>query len=199
LRNNPDYNEYLKLRNKFTKNAQFYFDAALLFFESGKRYQAAKILSNLTEVFLSDVSQPLRLAAYSYQFLGYHVDAIGLFRYLKKKRPEEPQAYRDLANALAEQAKSTYLSNIQTQKNIANKPSTLGYFTQECIRIYKEALELQYFVITGAWDVRFSQIQVTTMMDYNRVVAQLHEYNMYQLLVTSIGTLLVLILTLNLN
>lgn len=133
------YETYLKLKEEYGETPAFYVDAADYFFKKGKCETAVLILSNLAELNLEDV-QLLRILGYKLTEYDSPKQAISVFRKVLKLKEEEPQSYRDLGLALAQ-----------------NKE-------------YNEAVKMLYKVVTDDWDGRFEGIQLIAMNEINNIV-----------------------------
>ncbi len=99
------YQKYLQLVEKENKSPGFYMSAGDIFRDSPEF--AAKIWSNIAEIQL-DNHENIRTLAYLLRSIGYFKEAIPLFKRILEVRPDEPIAYRDLAN--------TYVLNNQLDK-----------------------------------------------------------------------------------
>ena len=138
--NNELYDSYLRLKADYIEIPGFYFDVADLFQERGLKKEALIILSNLAELQI-DNYKVLKVLGHRLQQLGYHDLAIRQFRKVLTLRDEEPQSYRDLGLALAENAE------------------------------YQEALvELYQVIIKRHWNDRFGPIEVVATEEINNVL-----------------------------
>ncbi|CAF1450416.1 unnamed protein product [Rotaria sp. Silwood1] len=186
------YEVYLNERQSYSKSPSFYFDVASYFFSQAKsvitkssfidkfnqqhltsifgiqlfskkndsnsnassssvnKYQilGLRILTNVLELELES-PQLLRTVAYKLVELGLLNLAENVLRHIVNLRSDEPQSYRDLALLLQE-------SNIQN-KNIA-----------EISDLFKK-------VVFGEWDERFTEIEVTTLHEFNWFLFQFHQ------------------------
>eukprot|EP00466_Bigelowiella_natans_P011835 jgi/Bigna1/141424/aug1.62_g16132 len=94
--------------------------------------------------------------------------ALSLFERIKVLRPEEPQSYRDLALCLSD--KALRMAN-KAAANEGDKDSDGDSCERkEVRRIVARALSLFARVVTGKWDKRFIEIEVTTLMELNAFV-----------------------------
>ena len=103
----PDarYAEYLKQREEHGNAPSFYFDCAGWFFKANERALAVRILSNLSEMKLNDVSL-LRTMGWRLREAKCYDESIAVFRRVLAMRGEEPQSKRDLALVLTERGKA---------------------------------------------------------------------------------------------
>lgn len=103
----PDarYAEYLKQREEYANAPSFYFDCAGWFFKANERALAVRILSNLSEMKLNDVSL-LRTMGWRLREAKCYDESIAVFRRVLAMRGEEPQSKRDLALVLTERGKA---------------------------------------------------------------------------------------------
>ena len=103
----PDarYAEYLKQREEHGNAPSFYFDCAGWFFKANERALAVRILSNLSEMKLNDVSL-LRTMGWRLREAKCYDESIVVFRRVLAMRGEEPQSKRDLALVLTERGKA---------------------------------------------------------------------------------------------
>jgi tetratricopeptide (TPR) repeat protein len=90
------YNTYLALKRKYQNQPSFYVDVSDYFLKMGKKKEAIRILSNISELEMEN-PQMLRILAHRCEQLGEYKLAVSVFETVKKMRPEEPQSYRDLA------------------------------------------------------------------------------------------------------
>ncbi|CAF4090586.1 unnamed protein product [Rotaria sordida] len=112
------------------------------------QYIGLRILTNVLELELESV-QLLRTVAYKLVEFGLYNLAENIFRYIKNVRSDEPQSFRDLALLLQE-------SNSETKNLI------------EISGLFKK-------VIFGEWEKRYSEIEVTTLLELNCFVFQFHQ------------------------
>jgi Ca-activated chloride channel family protein len=85
-------------------------------------------------------AQLIRVVAYKLEELGALNLAEQMFRRVLKMNPHEPQSYRDLALVLGKLLK------------------------------YKESIQLLWKVVTGKWDSRFDEIEITALVELNRMI-----------------------------
>ncbi|MBQ9242970.1 MAG: DUF2135 domain-containing protein [Proteobacteria bacterium] len=100
------YSTYLRQRAKYADSPAFYLDCAGLFLKENKRELALRILSNLAELKLDNVSL-LRVYAWRLREAGEFDHAIVVLRKVLKLRPDEAVSWRDLALTLTMRAKKT--------------------------------------------------------------------------------------------
>ncbi|MFN8359241.1 MAG: VIT domain-containing protein [Candidatus Kapaibacterium sp.] len=136
-----EYSEYLTLKKEYGASPGFYLDCADYFAEKGMKSVALRILTNIAEMELEN-HQLLRVLAHRLSQLGYTALAIDVFRDVLEMREEEPQSYRDLALALAEDKQ------------------------------YQAAADTLYRVITKKWDSRFSEVELIALSELNHVLYQ---------------------------
>ncbi|WP_341902171.1 VIT domain-containing protein [Fluviicola taffensis] len=92
------YTTYLSLKKKYQNQPSFYVDVSDYFLKLGKKKEAIRILSNISELEMEN-PQMLRILAHRYEQMREYELAVSVFERVKKMRPEEPQSYRDLALA----------------------------------------------------------------------------------------------------
>lgn len=136
-----EYSVYLELKKEYGTNPGFFMDCADFFSERNNKTLALRILSNIAEMELEN-HQLLRVLAHRLEQLGYISLAIDVFRDVLEMREEEPQSYRDLSLALAE-----------------NKQ-------------YQEAEDTLYKVITKKWDARFPEVELIALNEWNNILTK---------------------------
>ncbi len=188
------YQIYLNERQSYSKSPSFYFDVASYFLSQTRssiskpslidtfnkqyststfeiqtnlnsnqyQYFGLRILTNVLELELES-PQLLRTVAYKLVELGLLNLAENIFRHILNLRSDEPQSFRDLALLLQE-------SNSQNNQ-------------------VKEISDLFKKVIFGEWDVRFAEIELTTLHEFNYLLYQYHQQQ--QQLSTSIDNRLI--------
>lgn len=134
------YHVYLEERPDYAHSTAFFLDAADVFFERKQVALGLRVLSNLAEMELENPAV-LRILGYRLLQAGRADLARGVFTQVKEMRPEEPQSYRDLAQACA----------------------ALGDF--------QAAVDLLWEVVTGTWDFRFPEIELMALVELNALVA----------------------------
>jgi tetratricopeptide (TPR) repeat protein len=90
------YKYYLRAKEYFNNNPEFYFDSYDLLMESDMKKKALLVISNLLEMRLED-HELARTIAYRLMELKEYELAEIAFEDILKIRGEEPQSYRDLA------------------------------------------------------------------------------------------------------
>ena len=93
------YAEYLAQRRAYATSPAFYLDCAGFFFAQGDTARAVRILSNLLELRLEDPGL-LRVCAWRLKEAGAYDAALPILRRIARLRPEQPFAWRDLAQVL---------------------------------------------------------------------------------------------------
>jgi hypothetical protein len=102
----------------------------------------------------------LRVVGYRLVDVGDVDTAITLFEDVLEMRPEEPQSYRDLADALALRwDDATWRLAHQQQADF-----DISY-----------AMLLLHQVILGKWDLRLQEIEVTALMELNRLISKVDQ------------------------
>ncbi|KAG2391861.1 hypothetical protein C9374_013346 [Naegleria lovaniensis] len=134
------YKEYLKQRESLKDSPAFYLDVADLFLTKLKN-------NELGVRILSNIAELELENTQLYRIVGYRLDqanelelAEWVFERVKKLSPGEPQSYRDLA------------------------------LVKERMGKYSEAMELFNKVITGKWDMRFDEIELTVATEMNHLL-----------------------------
>ena len=135
------YPAYLAIKEEYKTTPSFFLEVASLFEERGLKEKALIILSNLAELEAENY-RLLRVLGYRLKQLGYNEYAIEQFKTVLRLRPEEPQSYRDLGLA--------YAQNNQ----------------------YQEAVDMLYKIVEGSWDDRFPEIEVIAVEEMNQVIAE---------------------------
>ncbi len=144
------YKEYLNQRKNYQKSPAFYLDCAHLFFKEKQDKLALRILSNLSELKIEEVSL-LRVYAWRLREAGDLDNAIIILRKVANLRPDESISWRDLAQTITMRAK----------KNKNAKDA-------------QEALELYHKVIFTSWNNE--SYRDSTDMLYIALIA-LEEFN----------------------
>ncbi|MBN9300693.1 DUF2135 domain-containing protein, partial [Dysgonomonas mossii] len=135
------YPAYLAIKEEYKTTPSFFLEVASLFEERELKEKALIILSNLAELEAENY-RLLRVLGYRLKQLGYNEYAIEQFKTVLRLRPEEPQSYRDLGLA--------YAQNNQ----------------------YQEAVDMLYKIVEGSWDDRFPEIEVIAVEEMNQVIAE---------------------------
>mmetsp|Transcript_24565 Transcript_24565/g.59127 ORF Transcript_24565/g.59127 Transcript_24565/m.59127 type:complete len:1153 (-) Transcript_24565:153-3611(-) len=169
----------------YGKTPSFYFDCASFLFEmaatakddAGKQQLQREALEVITSVLELGFEDPLllRFVAYRLQIesegqnLGKQgsmsealsIVAKALFARVRKIRPEEPQSFRDYALALCADA--------ERLAQIAKEPDQ----KDRLVACIEEALSNFARVVTGKWDGRFNEVEVTALMEMNAFIAKM--------------------------
>lgn len=132
------YATYLSLKPEYGASPAFYLDCSDYFRKQGKKKESLRILSNIAEMEL-DNYQLLRILGHRLQQLEETDLAVLTFREVLNMREEEPQSYRDLAIALADQGEA------------------------------QEAVDLLYEMVEGDWNDRFPDIEVIAVQEINQI------------------------------
>ncbi|MBC7865822.1 MAG: DUF2135 domain-containing protein [Bacteroidia bacterium] len=134
------YSTYIELKKKYFELPAFYIDASDYFIKLKNKKIAIRVLSNIAEIDLEN-RQLLRILAHRLQEMNENKMAISVFEKVLKIGEEEPQSYRDLGLAYAQ-----------------NKE-------------YQKAVDLLCKVVNRNWDGRFPQIEAFTACEINHIVA----------------------------
>ena len=147
IKTNPGdgYREYLRQRTEYAASPAFFFDSGAYFISVNQREIGLRVLSNLLEMDLEDVSL-MRMYAWRLQQAGELDQAIEVFERVLALRDDEPQSYRDLALALGERWQLTAAG-------------------EDILR----AMELLYAVVKKDWE-RFPEIEIIALMELNRLI-----------------------------
>jgi len=81
-----------------------------------------------------------------------------LYRQILKLRPDEPQSYSDLAAVLARRIFRTIKGNTSTSTRDSKLLATAN-----------EAMDLYRQVIVKKWDVRWSQVELSSLSEMSRL------------------------------
>jgi tetratricopeptide (TPR) repeat protein len=135
------YQTYLNLRSKNSSTPAYYFDVSDIMLQQGMPDQALRVLSNIAELELEN-HELLRTLAHRLQQLKKYDLAIESFKSVLKIREEEPQSYRDLGLA--------YADNEQ----------------------YQQAVDMLCKVINQKWDSRFPEIELIAIGEINTIIAK---------------------------
>jgi len=134
------YRVYLDERPTYTQSTAFFLDAADIFFERKQPELALRILSNLAEMNLEN-RHILRILGYRLMQVKQAALAIPVLEQVLELAPNEPQSWRDLGLAQAE--------NRQVQKAVNNL----------------------YEVVRRPWNNRFPDIELIALAELNAIVA----------------------------
>lgn len=136
------YAKYLQQTSEWGTSPAFYLDVSELFFRQKEATLGVRILTNILELSIED-HQLLRIVGYKLSQAGMKFLAKDVFEKVLQMRPDEPQSYRDLALVLQRIGK----------------------------RHYQRAADLLWKVVKGKWDSRFEEIELTVLMELNRLLA----------------------------
>jgi tetratricopeptide (TPR) repeat protein len=134
------YRVYLDERPTYTQSTAFFLDAADIFFDRNQPQLALRILSNLAEMNLEN-RHILRILGYRLMQVKQAALAIPVLEQVLALAPNEPQSWRDLGLAQAE--------NRQTQQAVNNL----------------------YEVVRRPWHNRFPDIELIALAELNAIVA----------------------------
>lgn len=143
MRRTPDdrlYHVYLEEAIDHARSTAFFLDVADVFFERKMPALALRALSNLAEMELENPAV-LRILGYRLLQAGRADLARPVFAQVLELRPEEPQSYRDLAQACA------------------------------AIGEVQAAIDLLWEVVVGEWDGRFPEIELVALIELNALIA----------------------------
>lgn len=135
------YSKYLELKPQYGKYPVYFIDASRIASERGMKQLALRILSNIAEMELEN-RQLMRVLGNRLLQIGYAGKAVQTLEDVLKIAEEEPQSYRDLAIAYAE--------NGDTQR----------------------AVEMLYSIATKDWHGRFPEVELIALNEMNNVIAQ---------------------------
>lgn len=135
------YAVYLDERPSYLSSTAFFLDAADIFLERGQTALALRVISNLTEMNLEN-RHILRILAYRLTQAGQVKLALPVLRKVLALSPDEPQSYRDLGLALAEDAQ------------------------------YQQAIERLWEVVVRPWNNRFPDIELIALAELNAINAR---------------------------
>jgi Ca-activated chloride channel family protein len=135
------YRIYLDERAAYLSSSSFYMDAAGVFFDRGLQELGLRVLSNLAEMNLEN-RQLLRLYAYRLVQAKRNDLAIPVFERISELAPNEPQSWRDLGLALADDG--------QPQR----------------------AVNALWEVVSRPWNGRFAGVNMIALAELNAIAAQ---------------------------
>jgi Ca-activated chloride channel family protein len=138
---NQLYRIYLDERTAYLSSSSFYMDAAGVFFDRGLPELGLRVLSNLAEMNLEN-RQLLRLYAYRLVQAKRNDLAIPVFERISELAPNEPQSWRDLGLALADDG--------QPQR----------------------AVNALWEVVSRPWNGRFAGVNMIALAELNAIAAQ---------------------------
>jgi tetratricopeptide (TPR) repeat protein len=138
----PDqmYAIYLDERPSYTSSTAFFLDAADIFIERGQQDLGLRILSNLAEMNLEN-RHILRILAYRLLQAKQPKLALPILQRVLALSPNEPQSWRDLGLAYAEDAQ------------------------------YQKAVDSLWEVVARSWDRRFPDIELIALNELNALIA----------------------------
>ncbi len=134
------YRVYLDERPTYTNSTAFFLDAADIFFDRNQPQLALRILSNLAEMNLEN-RHILRILGYRLMQVKQAALAIPVLEQVLALAPNEPQSWRDLGLAQAEN------------------------------RQYQKAVDSLYEVVRRPWHNRFPDIELIALAELNAIVA----------------------------
>jgi len=134
------YSIYLDERPTYANSTAFFLDVADIFFERGQTELGLRILSNLAEMNLEN-RQVLRILAYRLLQAKQTQLALPILQQVLVLSPNEPQSWRDLGLAYAEEG------NLQL------------------------AVDNLWEVVSRSWDGRFPDIELIALNELNAIVA----------------------------
>jgi tetratricopeptide (TPR) repeat protein len=132
------YEKYLSMRDKYKDMPSFYIDIADYFEQAKKHDEALRILSNLAEIRPDDY-RLMRVLAHRLEQWHESRMAIAVYQEVLKVKSEEPQSYRDLGLALADDKQ------------------------------YQKAADMLCRVVNKQWDVRFPEIEALTACEIDHL------------------------------
>lgn len=135
------YAAYLDERGSYTASTAFYLDAADIFIDRGETDLGLRILSNLAEMNLEN-RHILRILAYRLVQARQFSAALPILRKIQRLSPDEPQSYRDLGLALAEDGQN------------------------------QAAIEQLWRVVSRPWAQRFPDVELIALAELNAIVAR---------------------------
>lgn len=135
------YRIYLDERAGYLSSSSFYMDAAGVFFERGLPELGLRVLSNLAEMNLEN-RQLLRLYAYRLLQAKRNELAIPVFERISELAPNEPQSWRDLGLALADNGQ------------------------------HQRAVNALWEVVSRPWNGRFAGVNIIALAELNAIAAQ---------------------------
>lgn len=139
------YSVYLDQRLLHQASPSFFLDCGDYFLSSGQTALGLRVLSNLLEIQLEDISL-MRIYGWRLQQAGKLDEAVRIFERIQHLRDDEPQSHRDLGLALAERWEQSGDRDDATR-----------------------AMEALYTVVEQQWD-RFPEIELIAMMELNRLI-----------------------------
>ncbi len=138
------YSKYISIKKIYAAQPSFFVDVADYFIKLKETESAIRILSNIAELELEN-HQLLRVLAHRLQQLNENKLAICTYRKILEIRDEEPQSYRDLGLAYADDKQ------------------------------YQKAVDYLCKVVNRVWDSRFPQVECLAVAEINHVLAKSKE------------------------
>lgn len=135
------YSKYLELKPQYGKYPVYFIDASRIASERGMKQLALRILSNIAEMELEN-RQLMRVLGNRLLQIGYAGKAVQTLEDVLKIGEEEPQSYRDLAIAYAENGDA------------------------------QRAVEMLYSIATKDWHGRFPEVELIALNEMNNIIAQ---------------------------
>ena len=148
------YKEYLNQRNNYGTSPAFYLDCAHLFFNENQKELAVRVLSNLSELKVDNVSL-LRVYAWRLRESGDLDDAVIILRKVADLRPDESISWRDLAITLTMRAKKN--------KNAKD--------AQEALNLFHKVIFTSWFNESYRDEADLLNIAVIALEDYNELIS----------------------------
>jgi len=160
-------------------------------FDMGSHDLGVRILTNLAELELEN-PQFLRLLAFKLFSQGekYSLLTIDILRRVLKMRPEEPHSYFYLAIALVQNANRILWKdeNGDSGDLTGVLPIVPGLDAIDPLEIskkhYTEAISLFQKILLGKWDARFAQVEVSSVMEMNRMANYITFHGLYHQLLS---------------
>lgn len=135
------YHVYLDERPSWLDSTAFFLDVADIFIERGQTELGLRILSNLSEMNLEN-RQILRILAYRLLQAKQVGLTLPILRQVLALSPDEPQSWRDLGLAYAEDGQ------------------------------YQQAVNSLWEVVSHPWNGRFPDIELVALAELNAIVAR---------------------------
>ncbi len=148
------YKEYLNQRHEYGTSPAFYLDCAHLFFKENQKELAIRVLSNLSELKVDNVSL-LRVYAWRLRESGDLDDSIVVLRKVADLRPDESISWRDLAITLTMRAKR--------DKNAKD--------AQEALDLFHKVIFTSWFNESYRDEDDLLNIAVIALEDYNELIS----------------------------
>lgn len=143
------YAEYLAQRHAYATSPAFYLDCAGFFFGCGERARAVRILSNLLELRLEDPGL-LRVCAWRLKEAGAYDAALPILRRVAQLRPEQPFAWRDLAQVLeARGRRNSCAADLAEALELYHKTAFTAWTVES--GIWTGVVALEEFNALAAW------------------------------------------------